>query len=58
MSTAAEQEQLVADCITRESKLTDWERQFIDEMERLLRNSRPLTHAQNEKLNEIWDRIT
>lgn len=35
MSTSRdEQVQMVADCVARESKLSDWERSFIDSLER------------------------
>lgn len=58
MNTRADQEQMVQDCIDRESQLTDWERKFIDDVERVLRNGGRLTPAQDEKLDEIWERVT
>jgi hypothetical protein len=49
-----EQEQLIKDCEARESKLSDWERQFIDSIQ--FRDS--LSPKQDAMLNEIWDRVT
>lgn len=49
---------LVEDCENRESKLTDWERTFIDSIKRQLEVGNSLTIAQDEKLNEIWERVT
>lgn len=50
--------QLVEDCEARESKLTDWERGFIDSVGRVLRNGGRLTDKQAETLNTIWDKVT
>jgi hypothetical protein len=53
-----EHEQMVVDCEAREGRLSDWERKFIDDMERILRNGGTLTHGQGEKLEEVWERVT
>lgn len=50
--------QMIQDCESRESKLTDWERTFIDSLTKQVADGRALTEAQSEKLNEIWDRVT
>jgi hypothetical protein len=54
----SEEEQMVADCEARESKLTDWERQFVDSISRQLLDGKTLTRKQSERLEEIWDRVT
>jgi len=52
-----EQQQMMEDCEARESKLTDWERGFIDSMTRR-RPDLPLSQSQAETLDRIWDRVT
>ncbi len=49
---------MVADCEARESKLSDWERSFIDSIARQLAAGRALTDKQAERLDEIWDKVT
>lgn len=49
---------MVSDCEDRESKLTDWERGFIDSMRRLLDQRFSLTREQAAKLDQIWERVT
>lgn len=49
-----EERQMIADCEARESKLSDWERGFIDSIGR----SDTLTERQAAKLEAIWDRVT
>lgn len=53
-----EDEQMIADCEKRESKLTDWERTFIDSIRNQVDNGRGLTEKQQAKLDAIWDRVT
>lgn len=53
-----EHEQLIADCEQRESKLTDWERTFIDSISMQLSRGKSLTEKQAETLDAIWERIT
>lgn len=45
---------MIEDCEKRESKLDDWEREFIDNVSR--RES--LTDSQVESLEKIWNRVT
>ena len=54
MSTIDEQEQMIMDCEARESKLSDWERQFIDSVSK----AETLTDKQAAKLEQIWERVT
>lgn len=51
-------EQMITDCERRESKLTDWERGFVDDMRARLERGQGLTKGQEEKLEQIWDRVT
>lgn len=48
---------MIADCEARESKLTDWERGFIDSLSRQTA-TRAATATQLETLETIWDRVT
>ena len=58
MSTHDEHQQMVTDCENRESKLTDWEREFIDSLGDQLSAGRRLSEKQVEALDKIWERIT
>lgn len=59
MSTTHEDhQQMVQDCENRESKLTDWERTFIDYISAQLADGRRLSEKQAERLDEIWERLT
>ena len=58
MSDHDEHQQMVKDCIDREAKLTDWERSFIDSIERQLAQDRALSQKQADTLDSIWERVT
>jgi len=58
MSDYDEQVQMVDDCEKRDSKLTDWERGFLDSIFLQLADGRRLTEKQAERLDEIWQRVT
>jgi hypothetical protein len=50
---------MIEDCQKHEGKLSDWERGFIDSIERQLSQpGRTLSEKQRETLDRIWDRIT
>jgi hypothetical protein len=49
---------MIEDCEARESRLSDWDAQFIDSIKRQLADSRPLSKKQTDKLDEIWERCT
>lgn len=53
-----EHQTLIDDCEARESRLADWEVNFIDSLSRQMEAGRSLTAAQVEKLEEIWERAT
>ncbi|MBX9960942.1 MAG: hypothetical protein K2Y15_12470 [Burkholderiaceae bacterium] len=57
-STHDEHQQMVKDCENRESKLTDWERGFIDSISKQLAEGRRLSVKQAETLDDIWERVT
>jgi hypothetical protein len=50
--------QLIADCEKRESKLSDWDRGFIDSIQKRLGDNKTLTKKQQDKLSGIWDACT
>lgn len=58
MSDHDEHIQMAKDCENRESKLTDWERGFIDSITRQLDAGQALTGKQAETLDRIWERVT
>jgi hypothetical protein len=58
MSQSDEHLTMVEDCEKRESKLSDWERGFIDSLRAQLDSDRALTPKQAEILDSIWDRVT
>ena len=49
---------LVEDCINREDRLTEWERGFIDSVQRQLLLGNRLTDKQAEVLERIWEKVT
>lgn len=58
MSQFDEHVTMVDDCEKRESKLSDWEREFIDSLSHQLAKGRALSERQAERLDEIWNRVT
>jgi len=50
--------QLIDDCEARESRLTDWDRGFLDSVRQRLVLGCSLSPKQIEKLDEIWERAT
>jgi len=53
-----EHQQMLVDIEARESRLTDWERTFVDSISAQLGNGYSLTLRQVEKLGEVWERVT
>ncbi len=49
---------MIEDCEKRESKLTDWERSFIDSLSAQVARGRALTDKQAAALDRIWERVT
>ena len=48
---------MIKDCIRMSNKLTDWESDFIDSIDKQICD-KMLTERQIEILDKIWDRIT
>jgi hypothetical protein len=48
----------IDDCERRESRLTDWERNFLDSLRRQIEGGRAPTVKQIESLDKTWERIT
>ena len=53
-----DQEQMVLDCEQRESRLSDWDRNFIDSIGKRLADGFSLTPKQAETLEAVWERAT
>lgn len=50
--------QMIEDCEARDSKLSEWEQQFIDSIGRQLAEHGGLSQKQRDRLEEIWNRVT
>ena len=50
--------QMIEDCEARDSKLSEWEQQFIDSIGRQLAKNGSLSQKQRDRLEEIWNRVT
>ena len=50
--------QMIEDCENRESKLSDWERSFIDSVKKQVSDGKGYSPKQEEKLTAIWERVT
>lgn len=49
---------LVEDCEIRESRMTEWEADFVESIRSRLEKERPLTERQQDTLERLWDRVT
>ena len=49
---------MIEDCEKRDSRLTDWERGFLDSITTWLGDDKPLSERQIETLESIWERVT
>jgi hypothetical protein len=49
---------LIDDCEKRDTRLTDWEKQFIDSLGRQLASGRRPTPKQIETLENVWEKAT
>lgn len=57
-SWTSEYLRMLEDCEKRESRLTDWERGFVDSIRNQLERERPLSAKQIQALDGIWERAT
>lgn len=55
---AEEYLQMLTDCENRESRLSDWERGFVDSLRRQIEAGRPPTPKQIETLDNVWEKAT
>lgn len=53
-----EHETMVADCEARESRLSEWESEFIQSLRERIDAGRSLTDKQAETLDRVWTRAT
>lgn len=58
MSWAAPYVALIEDCEKRESKLSDWERNFVDSLRRQIEQARAPTPKQVDTLDALWEKVT
>lgn len=49
---------LIEDCEMRESKLSDWQREFIDSLRRQIEAGKAPSVKQIAKLDEAWEQAT
>lgn len=49
---------MIDDCEARESRLADWERDFVSSIRSQLEAGRSLTQKQTETLDTVWERAT
>jgi len=53
-----EHAQMIEDCETRESRMSEWERSFIDSINTQIGAGRGLSPKQTEVLDRIWNKVT
>ncbi len=58
MTANDEHVQMVADCMKRDSKMSEWEIHFIDSVSMQLDKGRALTEKQADRLELIWNKVT
>lgn len=58
MNDTTEHMTMVEDCEKRESRLSDWDRGFIDSISKQLGDGRSLTKKQADALDDVWERAT
>lgn len=49
---------LIEDCETREARLTDWERSFVDSLRKQIEGGKALSPKQINTLDTLWERVT
>jgi len=49
---------MIEDCEERESRLSDWDRTFIDSIKKTLTSGGSLTRRQLEALESVWNEAT
>lgn len=49
---------MLDDCETREERLTDWERGFVDSLRKQIEEGRRPSAKQSETLDSVWEKAT
>lgn len=49
---------LLDDCEARESRLSDWERGFVDSLRQQISNGRRPSQKQIDTLDNVWEKAT
>jgi hypothetical protein len=49
---------LLSDCEARESRLTEWERDFVDSLRHWIESGKRPSQKQIETLDRIWEKVT
>jgi hypothetical protein len=52
------EEELIEDCLNRDSKLSAWEADFLESIQAQLSDKKKLSEKQIVRLEEIWERVT
>lgn len=60
MSTPTQEEydQMILDCMNRESKMSEWERGFIQSVHEYTRDGGCLSQKQMAIVDRIWEKVT
>lgn len=53
-----EHEQMIEDCESREGRLSDSDRVYVDSFAKQLRDGRSLSKRQVDVLDDIWEKAT
>ena len=57
-SSPAEHMTMVEDCEARESRLVEWEVNFLASIKECLEGGNSLSFRRSARLDEIWERVT
>ena len=49
---------LIEDCEARESKMTEWEQEFMDSLRKQIEKGRRPSVKQVEVLDRVWEKVT
>lgn len=53
-----EYNQMIEDCESRDRRMNEWEREFIESLKAQLKDERVPSARQIEKLNDVWEKVT
>jgi hypothetical protein len=53
-----EYQSMISDCENRESRLSEWEQEFIQSLSEQLGTGRTLSIKQIDRLDIIWEKVT